>query len=38
MFQEGKLFLPKNESHEIEDVLLNFTVSEDNLDPIYLGN
>ena len=38
MFQEGKLPLSKNESHDIEDILLNFSVFEDNIDPIYLGN
>ena len=38
LFQQGNYHVPRNESHEIDDILINFSTPEDILDPVYLGN
>ena len=38
LFQDGSLSISKNDSHDIEDILYNFTCLEEGLDPIYLSS
>lgn len=38
MHQEGNYPLTKNESHDIDDILLTFSNEDPTLDPIYLSN